>query len=59
MESSEQTELTSETETDSQMESSGQLVAAWQWRAWLGVEGLSKKEKGLMDMGNGVVIAGG
>ena len=27
-------------------------------RGW-GVEGWSKKEKGLMDMGNGVVIAGG
>ena len=25
----------------------------------LGVEGLSKKEKGLMDMDNNVVIAGG
>ena len=25
----------------------------------LGVEGLSKKEKGVMDMDNGVVIAGG
>ena len=34
--------------TDSWMESSWQLV---------GVEGLSKKEKGLIDMDNSVVIA--
>ena len=26
---------------------------------WLGVKGLSKKEKGLMDMDKSVVIAGG
>ena len=54
MESNEQTELTSKTETDSidgeQIESYG--------RVGLGMEGLSKKEKGLMDMGNTVVIAG-
>ena len=28
-------------------------------REWLRVEGLSKKEKGLMDMDSSVVIAGG
>ena len=28
------------------------------WGGELGVEGLSKKEKGLMDMDNSVVIAG-
>ena len=34
------------------------IVGGWGW--WgVGVEGLSKKEKGLMDMDNSVVIAGG
>ena len=32
-----------------------QMTASWGW----GVEGLSEKEKGLMDMDNSVVIAGG
>ena len=32
------------------------MTASWQGR--LGVEGLSEKEKGLMDMDNTVVIAG-
>ena len=51
MESNEQTELTSKTDTDSQMES--RMTAS----GGQGVEGLSKKEKGLMDMDNSVVIA--
>ena len=33
------------------------MMTAGGWS--LGVEGLSKKEKGLMDMDNGGVIAGG
>ena len=31
----------------------------YNWRGSYGVEGLSKKEKGLVDMDNTVVIAGG
>ena len=38
---------------DSEMEN--RMTASWQGR--LGVEGLSEKEKGLMDMDNTVVIA--
>ena len=54
MESNEQTELTSKTErlTDRQQAESSE-------GEWLGVEGSSKKEKGLMDMDNSVEIAGG
>ena len=32
------------------------MTASW---GWLGMEGLSKKEKGLMDMDNSGVNAGG
>ena len=53
MESNEQTELTSKTET-TQMESRWQLV-----RGAEGLEGLSKKEQGLMDMDYTEVIAMG
>ena len=50
VESNEQTELRSKTETDSQIESRQTAMG----------EGLSKKEKGLMDMDNSVVtVAGG
>ena len=51
MDSNEQTELTSKIETDPLIES--RLTAKM---GRLGVEGLSKKEKGLMDMDNNVVI---
>ena len=56
MESNEQTELTSKTETDTQMES---RLTANGWGRGYWVEGLSKKEKGLMDMDNSVVITAG
>ena len=51
VESNEQTELTSKTErlTDREQAESSE-------GEWLGVEGSSKKEKGLMDMDNSVVI---
>ena len=52
MESNGKTELTSKIETDSDRE---QMTAKDGER--LGVEGLSKKEKGLMGMDNSVVIA--
>ena len=52
MESNGQTELTRKMQTDSQMES--RMTSG---RGGCGVEGLSKKEKGLMDMDNSVVIA--
>ena len=55
MESSEQTELTSKIETDSQTKT---RVTAMGGRG-VGIEGLSKKGKGLLDMDNSVVIAGG
>ena len=51
MESNEQTELTSKTETDSQIES--RLTALRQVKGW------SKKEKKLMDTDNSVVIVVG
>ena len=54
MESNEQTKLISKIETDSWIES---RMTAIEGRR-LGVKGWSKKEKGLMDMGNRVVIAG-
>ena len=50
MESDEQSELTRKMGTDSLMEN--RMTA-------IGVEGVSKKEKGLMDTDNGVVITGG
>ena len=55
VESNEQTELTSKTEIDSYTEGrwhlkEGAMVG--------GVEGLNKKEEGLMDMDNSVVIKG-
>ena len=52
MESNEQTKLTRKIETDSYIES--RMTAKGGGGEW--VEGLSKKEKGLMD--NSVVIAG-
>ena len=55
MESSEQTELISKIETGSSIGS--RLTALGE--GGKGVEGLSKKEKRLMDMDNSVVIAGG
>ena len=54
MESNEQTELTRKTETESQIDSRMTAIGG---RGY-GVEGLSQKEKGLMDMDNSVVIAG-
>ena len=54
MESNGKTELTSKIETDSDRE---QMTAKDGER--LGVEGLSKKEKGLMDTDNSVVSASG
>ena len=53
VESNEQTEQTSKTETDSQTDSASESGRG------KGMEGLSKKEKGLMDMDNSVVVAGG
>ena len=41
--------------TDSEVESRMTASAG----GWLGVEGLSKKEKGFLDIDNSVVIAGG
>ena len=55
MESNEQTELTGKMGTDSYMES---RLTAGEQGGW-GVEGLNKKEKGLLVMNNSVVIAGG
>ena len=52
MEFNEQTELTSKIETDSESR-----LTALRWG--YGMEGLSKKEKGLVDMDNRVVIVGG
>ena len=51
VESNEQTELTSKTErlTDRQQAESSE-------GEWLGVEGSSKKEKGLMDIDNSVAV---
>ena len=54
MESNEQTELTSKIETDSQIESRMTTIG---WGGQ-GLEGWSKKEKGLMDMDNGVMTVG-
>ena len=54
MESNEQTELKCKIETESQME----IRMTAKGRGSEGVEGLSKKEKGLSDMDNSVVIAG-
>ena len=53
MESNEATELTGKIETDPSIES------RMTGKGGYGVEGLSKKEKGLMDMDNSVVIIGG
>ena len=53
VESNEQTEQTSKTETDSQTDSASESGRG------KGMEGLSKKEKGLMDMDISVVIAEG
>ena len=50
MESNEQTELTTQRQTQTEQVDSYDGV---------GVEELSRKEKGLMDMDNSVVIAGG
>ena len=55
VESNEQNELTKKMGTDPQMDRN--MTASRGGR--LGVEGLSKKEKGLMDMDNSMVIAGG
>ena len=54
VESNEQSELIRKMGTDSQMESRMKARGAGER-----VEGLSKKEKGLMDMENSVVMAGG
>ena len=54
MESNEDAELMSETETDSQMEN--RMTATG--RGGQGVKELSKKEKGLMNMDNNVLITG-
>ena len=54
MESNEQTELISKMGTDSQMENRMTVGGAE-----VGMEGWRKKEKGLMDMDNSVVITGG
>ena len=53
MESNVKTELTSKIDTDSKIESRMTVTGG----GMLGVEGLSKKEKGLMHMDNSVVIA--
>ena len=55
MESNEQTELRRKMGTDLQMES--RVTARGKVR--LGVEGLSKKKRGLTNMENSVVIVGG
>ena len=54
MESNEQTELTRKMWTDSEMES--KITAS---RDGLGGKGIEQKGKGLMDMDNSGVIAGG
>ena len=56
MESNEQTELTRKMGTDSQIESRMTDTGVGGGE---GVEGWSRKEKGLMDMDNSAVIAGG
>ena len=55
MESNKQTELTRKMRTDSLMESRMTAIRG----RHQGVEGLNKKEKGLMDMDNSAVTAGG
>ena len=55
MESNEQTGLTRKMEKDTQR--GEQMTASWGEKG--GVEGLSKKEKGLLSMDNRLVIAGG
>ena len=57
MESNEQTELTNKTETDSISES--RIAAKVGWEERLGDGGIEQKEKGLVDIDNSVVIAGG
>ena len=57
MESNEQTELTRKKDTDSLI-SVGRLTDL-AGEVGLGVEELRKKEKGLMDMDNSMVIVGG
>ena len=57
MESNEQTELTSKIDTDSYIES--RLIALGDGVGIEGIEGSNKKEKELMDMDSGAVIAGG
>ena len=54
MESNEQTELTGKIQTDSLIDS--RMTAQGKGT---GMEGFSKKKKGLMDMDNSVVIVGG
>ena len=55
MESNEQTKLTSKTD---RLIDGKQMTASWEG-CKLRVEGVSKKEKGLIGMDNSVVIAGG
>ena len=57
MESNEQTEPAIKIETDSQLES--RLIALGDGVGIEGIEGSNKKEKELMDMDSGAVIAGG
>ena len=54
MEFNEQTELKRKTETGSEIQSMWQLLEG----RGQGVDGLSKKEKGLMDIDSSVVIMG-
>ena len=56
MESKQQTELTSKTETDSELEN--RMTASSGLGACLGGVGIEQKEKELMDMDNSLVFAG-